>query len=89
LDTACEGNTEVVVKAAEAEMVKIKRLRRELNETVASLEKEREEITHSLAQFQEEYRACEKELSDIAAPTVSIARASYCLGSEINWTRPT
>jgi hypothetical protein len=77
LDTACEGNTEVVVKAAEAEMVKIKRLRRELNETVASLEKEREEITHSLAQFQEEYRACEKELSDIAAPTVSIARASY------------
>jgi hypothetical protein len=76
LDTECEGNAEAVVKAASAEMEKIRRLRRELNATVISLEKEREAIKNSLAQFENEYNTCEKELSEISAP-VSSERATY------------
>lgn len=77
LDSDCEGNTEAVVQAADAEMGKIDRLRRELNDTVVSLEEERREIETSLAAFQEEYDTCQKELTEIAAPAVSSERASY------------
>lgn len=77
LDRECEGNTEAVIQAAEAEMVKIKRLRHELSDTVKSLEKELNDINQSLAQFQVEYSACENELSEIFAPAVSTERASY------------
>ena len=77
LDLDCEGNTKAVVEAADAEMVKINRLRRELNDTVSSLTTERSELEESLSQFEEEYTACEQELSEIAAPAVSLERTSY------------
>lgn len=77
LDTECEGNTEAVVQAADAEMRKIRRLRRELNETIVSLERESGEISPSLVILYNEYDACEKELSSIAAPAVASERASY------------
>jgi len=77
LDTDCEGNTEAVVQAADAEIGKIKRLRGELNDTVDSLQGEHGEIETSLGQFQEQYDASEKELGEIAAPAVSTERASY------------
>ena len=77
LDTECEGNTEAVVQAADAEMEKIRRLRRELSDTVASLEREKAGISNSLKQFENEYNICEKELNDIAAPAVSNERTSY------------
>ncbi|WP_295622786.1 hypothetical protein [uncultured Lamprocystis sp.] len=77
LDTECDGNTVAVVQAADAEMSKIKRLRRELNDTVDALEREKSEIVGSRARFQEEYDECDKELGSIAAPTVANERASY------------
>lgn len=77
LDLECEGNTEAVVKAADAEMGKIKRLRSELADTVTSLTREREGLLESLAQFEEKYKACEHELSEIASPAVSTERTSY------------
>lgn len=77
LDMECEGNTEAVVQAADAEMEKIKRLRGELKDTVVSLQREREEINISLEQFQESYNASDKELSEIAAPAVTSERTSY------------
>lgn len=77
LDTECEGNTEAIIQAADAEMDKITLLRRELNDTVVSLQKEREEISNSLAQFEEGYRTFEKELSSIATPAISGERVSY------------
>jgi hypothetical protein len=77
LDSKCEGNTEAVVKAADAEMAKIKRLRSELADTVTSLTTEREGLLESLAQFDEEYKACENELSEIASPAVTSERTSY------------
>lgn len=77
LDSDCEGNTEAVVQAAEAEMIKINRLRRELNDTVVSLEREQKEVSNSLSEFKDEYAACEQELSEITAPALSSERVSY------------
>jgi predicted nuclease with TOPRIM domain len=77
LESECEGNTEAVVQAADAEMVKIDRLRRELTDTVASLTTERRELHESLARFDNEYKASEQELNEIASPAVSTERESY------------
>ena len=77
LDSECEGNTEAVVQAADAEMVKIDRLRRELTDTVTSLTTERRKLQESLAQFDNEYKASEQELNEIASPAVSTERESY------------
>lgn len=77
IDSDCEGNVEVVVQAAQAEMVKIDRLRRELMDTVSSLTTERGDIESSLSQFSEEYRAREGELSEVVSPAVAAGRASY------------
>ena len=79
LDSECEGNTEAVVKAADAEMVKINRLRRELTDTATSLTTERQGLLESLDQFEDEYNACEQGLNEIASPAVSAERASYNL----------
>ena len=73
----CEGNTEAVVQAADAEMVKIDRLRHELTDTVTSLTTERRALQKSLAQFNNEYKVSEHELNEIASPAVSTERASY------------
>jgi hypothetical protein len=77
LESECEGNTEAVVQAADAEMVKIDRLRRELTDTVTSLTTERRELQESLALFDDEYKASEQELNEIASPAVSTERVSY------------
>ncbi|RWL90978.1 MAG: hypothetical protein EOR68_29620 [Mesorhizobium sp.] len=77
LDSDCEGNTESVVQAAEAEMTKVARLRQELQDTIASLTTERSRIDDALPQFESDYQTAEKELNEIAAPAVSTTRASY------------
>ncbi|MCG3142376.1 MAG: hypothetical protein HDKAJFGB_03822 [Anaerolineae bacterium] len=79
LDSECEGNSESVVKAADAEMVKINLLRRELADTAASLTTERQGVVESLDQFDDEYKAGEQELNEIASPAVSTERTSYNL----------
>ena len=77
LASECEGNTEAVVQAADAEMVKIDHLRHELTDTITSLSTEQLELHESLAKFDNEYKASEQELNEIASPTVSTERASY------------
>ena len=52
LDEACEGNTESIVKAAEAEMTKINHLRRELADTTASLTTEQRGLLESLVKYE-------------------------------------
>jgi septal ring factor EnvC (AmiA/AmiB activator) len=79
LDADCDGNTEAVVRAASAEIAKINRLRRELHETIGSLEREGDEISRALPDFEREYKANDQELSQIAAPAVSEERTSYDL----------
>lgn len=77
LDAQCDGNTEDVVLAATAEIEKIGRLQRELLDTVASLQREDEQIERELPQHENAYREFERELSEIAKPAVSTERASY------------
>ncbi len=77
LNAECEGDTESVVRAADAEMVKISRLRYELSDTVSALTTERQSLLKSLSQFDEEYAACQRELNEIASPAVSTERKSY------------
>lgn len=76
-DSNCEGSTEAIVEAADSEMIKIGRLRLELNDTLSFLAHERNELEESISQLVEEYRAYDKELGNVASPTVSAARASY------------
>ncbi|MDB4949377.1 MAG: putative phage protein [Gemmatimonadetes bacterium] len=77
LDTDCEGNTEAIVTAAEAEMVKIARLQRELEDTTNSLAVERQGLLSGLHDARTAYKASERELNDIASPAVLSERASY------------
>lgn len=77
LEVECEGNTEAVVQAADAEMVKINRLRNELMDTITSLTSEQQQLVESLSQFENDYKAYERELNDIAKPAVSTERISY------------
>ena len=77
LDADCEGNTEAVVQAADAEMAKVGRLRRELEETVTTLTNERTHLSATLAAFEQKYAASDSELNEIASPAVAEERASY------------
>jgi small-conductance mechanosensitive channel len=77
LDSECEGNTEIVVQAADAEMIKILRLRRELSETVETLTKERAEIDKSLSSLEEYNKGLEGQIKEITAASISAGRGSY------------
>lgn len=77
LEKDCEGNMEAIIQAADAEMVKIDRLRRELTHTVMSLMSERQQLQESLTQFEEEYTKYELELNELATPAVTSERTSY------------
>lgn len=77
LGADCDGNTEKIVSASTAEMEKIGWLKRELRDTVASLEHEKEQIKGRLPQYENANREFEKKLSEIVKPAVSTERASY------------
>lgn len=77
LNRDCEGNTEEVVKAADAEIRKIKHLRHELADTAAALKTEGLELQTSIEKFHKEYDAHEKEINNIATPDVAGERGSY------------
>ena len=77
LDAECDGNTEEVVLAANAEMYKIRRLERELSETVASLNDEVGQINSELPSLEEQYQGIDEQLTEITKPTVSTERTSY------------
>ena len=77
LDVQCDGNVESIIEAAGAEMEKIQRLQRELNDTVDSLNMEQETINAELSRFSDQYAALDARLSEIARPEVSSQRVSY------------
>jgi hypothetical protein len=77
LNSDCDGNTEAVVRAANAEMAKIDRLRRELRDTISTLTVERMPLEESLRRFEDEYKSTEQELEEIVSPAVAAERTSY------------
>ena len=77
LDSDCDGNTEEVVRAADAEMEKVRQLDRELGQTAATLHDEAEQIGAELPGLQAQYDELNTRLAEVAAPAVSSQRASY------------
>ena len=77
LDSDCDGNTEAVVQAADAEIEKIRQLGRELSETVGTLRSEAEQIGTELPALRERYVELDARLSEVAAPALSSERTSY------------
>ena len=76
-ESDCDGNTEALVVAADAEMKKVGQLDRELGETVDVLHGEQEEIESELPALEAQYDELNTRLSEVAAPAVSSERASY------------
>ena len=77
LESDCDGNTEALVVAADAEMEKVRQLDRELGETVAVLGGESEQIYSALPALQKQYEELDARLSEVVAPAVTSERASY------------
>jgi chromosome segregation ATPase len=77
LNSECDGNAEAVVKAAEAEILKIEQLRRELEETITSLRAEFVDIEFMMPLIQARYDDIELQLTQFVAPNLTGERASY------------
>lgn len=73
----CDGNSEAVVQAAQAEMQKIRQLRNELAETLTQLQTEKSSIEEVLPSYEIQYQRADEELAEVAAPAVSEQRATY------------
>lgn len=76
-DAACDGNVEVIVQAASAEIEKITRLRGELHGTIADLKSEAISQEQELSNKNEEYEHVNTQIQETVAPTVSEERASF------------
>lgn len=74
---ACDGDVEAIVQAASAEIEKIKRLRGELQGTIADLKTEAAFHGQELSNKNEEYENVNAQIQQTVAPTVSEERASF------------
>ncbi|MYC69003.1 MAG: hypothetical protein F4X12_22065 [Acidobacteriia bacterium] len=77
LESDCDGNTEALVEAADAEIEKVRQLNRELGATVDVLRGEREQIDSELPALHEQYSDLDSRVSEVVAPAVTSQRASY------------
>ncbi|MFV0645219.1 MAG: AAA family ATPase [Sphingomonadaceae bacterium] len=77
LESDCDGNTEAVVLAANAEIEKIRKLRAELSDTLETLRAESFGLEEGLPALQSQYDEIDTELGEVASPAVSQERASY------------
>lgn len=76
-DATCDGDVEAIVQAASAEIEKIRRLRSELEGTVADLKSEAVLQKQELSKKNEEYKNINTQIQEIVAPTVTNERASF------------
>ncbi len=76
-DAACDGDVEAIVQAASAEIAKIKRLRDELQGTIADLKTEAASHGHELSDKNLEYENVNTQIQQTVAPTVSEERTSF------------
>lgn len=64
----CDGDVESVIRAATAEIAKVNRLSLELNQTIADLQAESEELTTQRAQILPEYQSLNEEIQTLVSP---------------------
>ncbi len=77
LESACDGDVNAVVLAANSEIQKIARLLAELEETVSDLAAEKEELSKSTAEQDALYRELDKRIQETVAPDVKGCQASF------------
>ncbi len=68
----CDGDVESVVQAASAEILKVKKLSTELDQTTADLKIEKEELNKQREQINTEYRSINQELQEILSPLKNV-----------------
>ena len=74
---SCEGNVDVVVTAAEAEISKIEKRNTELIETIGTLEKEKTILDKKIPRLQHSMTLYSEELHKTVSPNLRKMRASY------------
>jgi len=72
----CDGNLEVIIKAARSEKEKIIRMRDELSETVSSLRSEHKSNTDNIPELEGNIQSVQQQLFDLE-PALSASRSSY------------
>lgn len=77
LDGGCEGDVEIVVRAATVEIEKIERLQRELTQTVIELDEESRRLSVTLQSKQSEFEKLDATVRETLSPRVGEARAAY------------
>jgi hypothetical protein len=76
-DVACDGDVEEIVRAASAEIDKIKLLKGELQVTVADLKSEEASQKRDLLDKNREYEDVNSQIQETIAPAVSEERTSF------------
>jgi hypothetical protein len=76
-DAACDGDVGAIVQSASAEITKIKRLRDELQGTIADLKTEAASRGQELSNKNEEYENVSIRIQQTVAPKVNEERASF------------
>lgn len=77
LESACDGDVEAVVLAADSEIRKISRFLAELDGTVADLSSEKDELIKSIAEQDARYRELDKAIQETVAPDLKGHQASF------------
>ncbi|MGY1530835.1 hypothetical protein [Luteimonas sp. A649] len=77
LESACDGDVDAVVLAANSEIQKITRLLAELEGTVSDLSAEKEELSKSIAEQDARFSELDKAIQETVAPDVKGYQASF------------
>ena len=77
LEQTCEGDVNVIVESAKAEIEKIKRLSVELQQTMIDLRSESSELATRLSAVDARYKAIDNEIRETIAPGVGVVRTTY------------
>ncbi len=74
---ACDGDVESVVHAATAEIAKVEKLSMELDQTVADLISEDEDLTAQQEQIYPQFHALNQEIQEISSPALGDAQNTF------------
>ncbi|POA96890.1 hypothetical protein C2134_20310 [Chromobacterium sinusclupearum] len=83
LEQSCEGNVDIIVLAASAEIKKIERLQSELNDMIADLRDEAMELKALLSDKDAAYEQLNMKIQETVAPEVRDVRSSFSMLIEI------
>jgi hypothetical protein len=73
----CDGDIENVVNAATAEIAKVQRLSAELDQTVADLMREAEQLTGRRAEIEARFQELDREIRESFSPDLGDVRATF------------